>query len=731
MKRLRCPGGLAAFLCIFPGALWGAIHGTVQDATGAVVPRARIYLLKAPLAAQTAIADSTGAFRFRDAGSGRCTILAASPGLAGDRVEIPCDRADPLVLTLRPAAITETIVVEAERTELPAAAVASSVSVLTAEDLAAMPGLQLLDALRYLPGVEVNQTGRRGGVTGLFVRGAESKYNLVMLDGVKVNDFGGAYNFTSLAAEQAERVELVRGPQSATYGSYAIGSAVHVATPSGRDRRDFFASAEGGNYSTRRFTAGGGERFGPLGVHGSASRLQTGGAVENDDSRIDNARLKVDYTLRHRHDWRYSWLVNSNESGNPGAFGTDPGRRFRGIDRVTRTNERYNVHSFRYDGELAARVRQRLGGAIYSDRLDFRSAFGPSFTRQSRQAFTSATSVTLAPRNLTVFGMEWHSERFRNSFLTDPSSAQFPLQRNIYGWFVEHHFEHAGKFFLNAGARVEHLRLGEVPADAFGSRPGFAASTETQVHPRVSAAYIVSQGTRLHASGGTGLRPPDGFELAFTNNPALQPERTRSFDAGLEQAFWDRRVAADVTWFYNRFHDQIVTLSTGQTGLSRWRSDNLANSEAQGLEITLRLQPARGLRLRGAYTYLDAAVLGLDGSSTLVRDFFRLGQQLIRRPRHAGSCLAVWQRGRATVSTGAIFRGRTLDIDPSRGVSGGQFLNPFYANFELGGQWELRRGIALTARVSNLFDRFYEESLGFPALGRNFTAGLRWRWSPE
>ena len=141
MKSLRWPGGLAAFLCIFPGALGGAIHGTVEDATGAVVPRARVYLLKTPHAAQTTIADSTGAFRFGHASAGRCAILAAAPGLAGDRTEIACDRADPLLLTLRPAAITETIVVQAERTELPAAAVASSVSVLTAEDLAAMPAM--------------------------------------------------------------------------------------------------------------------------------------------------------------------------------------------------------------------------------------------------------------------------------------------------------------------------------------------------------------------------------------------------------------------------------------------------------------------------------------------------------------------------------------------------------------------------------------------------------------
>jgi outer membrane cobalamin receptor len=712
---------LAAFLWLFFIPAFGAVHGTVRDTSGAVVPRARVYLLRAPLPAQAVLADSSGAFRFAEAGAGSCTVFASAQGLSGDKVEARCDRAEALELTLRPSAVVETVVVKAERAELPSTAVASSVSVLTAEDLRAMQAIHLIDALRYLPGVEVNQTGRRGGVTGVFVRGAESKYNLVTLDGVKVNDFGGSYNFTSLPAEQAERVEVVRGPQSAQYGSYAIGSAVHVVTPSGLDGRDLFASAEGGNFATRRFTAGGGDRIGNLGIHASASRFQTDGIAANDDSRIDNGRLKADYRMR-RHRWQYSFLVNSNESGNPGAIGTDPAGTFRGLDPVTRTFEHYNVHSFRYDAELGSRVRQRLSGAIYSDRLDFRSRFGPSFSRQSRNAFGTETSVALGRGDLLVFGMEWNGERFRNSFLTD-GSVPFPVERSIYGWFVEHHLERGGKFFLNTGARLEHLRLDAIP------RPAFPASQRAQLHPKLSAAYLLLRDTRLHASAGTGLRPPDGFELAFTDNPALKPERTASFDAGLQQAFLDRRLAVDLTWFYNRFHDQIVTLSPAQAGLSRWRSDNLANAETKGLEVSLYAQPGRGLRLRGAYTYLDTAVLSLDGSSAFVQSFFRLGQQLLRRPRHAASYLASWQRGRLLVDAGAVVRGRTLDVEPNRGA--GQFLNPFYATFDAGAQLEIGGGVTLAAKLRNAFDRTYEQSLGFPALGRSFTAGLRWRWRGE
>ncbi|MBI3694452.1 MAG: TonB-dependent receptor [Acidobacteria bacterium] len=710
-----------AYLLLFLGApLWAGLHGVVQDSTGAVVPRARIHLLKPPRSAVTVVSDTAGAFRFPDAGPGLCTVFASAPGLSGDKTEVPCDRSEPLDLVLRPSALVETVVVTAERTDLPSSAVASSVSVVGPEDLSAMQAIHLFEAFRYFSGVEVNQTGRRGGVTALFVRGAESKYNLVTIDGVAVNDFGGAYNFTSLPAEEAERVELVRGPQSALYGSYAIGSAVHLVTASGLDRHDFFASAEGGNFGTRRFTAGGGGRVKSLGIYAGVSRLEADGMTANDDSRIDNAHLKADYELPRRQRLQYSFLVNSNESGNPGPFGSDPLHLYRGLDLLTRTREAYDIHAFRYDGELGSRVRERLSGAVYSDRLDFESPFGPAFSRQSRQMANSETSVVLARHDLLVFGMEWQGERFR--------FGPEPVSRNIYGWFAENHFER-GKFFLNTGVRAEQLRLDPVPAPAFFPRVPFPPSTRTQVHPKLSAAYLALPSTRLHGSFGTGLRPPNGFELAFTSNPALKPERTISFDAGIEQSFFDRRAAVDVTWFYSRFRDQIVTLSPAQASLSRWSSDNLANSEAKGVEVSLHLRLGHGLRFRGAYTYLDTEILSLDGSSDAVQRSFRLGQQLLRRPRHAGSYLAIWQRGRLLVESGAVLRGRTLDVEPN--FASVQLLNPFYATFDAGAQLDLGRGVAMTAKLRNLLDRTYEESLGFPALGRNFTVGLKWRWNRE
>ena len=139
-----------------------------------------------------------------------------------------------------------------------------------------------------------------------------------------------------------------------------------------------------------------------------------------------------------------------------------------------------------------------------------------------------------------------------------------------------------------------------------------------KVNPRVSVAYLPYDGdpdsvlgrTRIHGSFGTGIRPPDGFELAFTNNPELKPEKSISFDAGVEQSLFANLAVVDFTYFFNRFDDQIVTLGGSVQNLSTYTSDNLKNSRAQGFEVTFRVHPVQSLELAGQYSFVDTADLG-------------------------------------------------------------------------------------------------------------------------
>ena len=287
-----------------------------------------------------------------------------------------------------------------------------------------------------------------------------------------------------------------------------------------------------------------------------------------------------------------------------------------------------------------------------------------------------------------------------------------------------------------AGLRLDHLRTSDLPPDSWGSRPFIPANTIVKANPRFSAAYIAQSGdagdvfgaTRLHGSFGTGIRPPDGFELSFTNNPELKPEKSISFDAGIEQRLFTTRAILDFTYFFNRFEDQIVTLGGTLANLSDYTSDNLKNSRAQGFEITFKINPVRSLELRGDYTFMDSSVLALDGSSE-VNDPYSVGQELLRRPRHSGSYSVTWRYNRLTLHTRAYIRGSVLDVEPNWGSS--FYTNPGYTHADAGFTYQLQQGIEIYGQLNNLLNRKYEETLGFPALKLNFMAGMKFRIPAE
>jgi outer membrane receptor protein involved in Fe transport len=300
------------------------------------------------------------------------------------------------------------------------------------------------------------------------------------------------------------------------------------------------------------------------------------------------------------------------------------------------------------------------------------------------------------------------------------------------------------RLFLIAGIRVDDLRTHSLPPDAFGFRPLVPPSSVVKVNPRISAAYVPREGsrggwlgaTRLHGSFGTGIRAPDGFELAFTNNPRLKPEKSLSFDSGVEQHFFGDRALVDATYFYNRFKDQIVVLGGSLANLSTYISDNLGNTRAEGMELSFRARPTRSLFVSGEYTLLASSILSLEGTSLALAPF-HVGQPLIRRPKNSGFLQLAWRHGPLVLSTNAILRGRTLDVEPNNATGSCVlglpclFDNKGYARADAGFSYRLPKGLEIYGRLNNFLNRKYEEVLGFPALRLNFLAGLRISLPPE
>jgi outer membrane receptor protein involved in Fe transport len=302
----------------------------------------------------------------------------------------------------------------------------------------------------------------------------------------------------------------------------------------------------------------------------------------------------------------------------------------------------------------------------------------------------------------------------------------------MLGFFGELRFDPTNRLSVTAGIRGDRITREALPGDGF-ARPTFGDETEVAANPKVSLGWYVRptettpDWTRLRVSAATGIRPPSAFEIAFTDNPALKSERTRSVDVGVEQALAGGRVLVEATAFFNRYDDLIVSVGQSFQNTSQFRTDNLSNSQARGLEFAATGRTPQGFEARATYTWLHTEILAVDSTESEAPGGFSIGDALLRRPRHQGSVELSFTQPVFSVFTSIGTRSATLDVDPSFGSFGGFFDNPGYAVVNLGGSVHAWTGVEFTARVQNLLDRRYEEALGFPTLGRSVMAGLRVR----
>lgn len=736
--------------CLFLGVRItsaATLRGTVTDPGGRVVAGARVSLL-APLSAlderQT---DARGQFAFENLRGGVYRLAASSAGMATSGTEVDLREGDTRTvdLHLELSAVEEHVVVSASLGNALATEIGSSVSVVTRQEMLDRGAQSVFEILRGIPGVEINQSGRRGGVTSAFIRGGNSNYNLVMIDGIELNEFGGgsSFDFAQLPTDGVERVEVTRGPQSALYGSNAVTGVVNIVSQRGEARPRFSFLGEGGSFTTSRFAAGASGLTRSLSWAANVTRLHSGGVVRNDDYQNQSAFLSLGYRRSERRRADFHFFGNANDAGVPGPFGSDPDHLFSGINTISRDKQNLFGYQVSYAEQFSPRFRQVVTGTMATNDYYFRSRFGDSFSNSLRGILNTRGEISVSNKDFLVAGFEYNREQIRNTFVADTQRNPFLLPRTSLAYFAENRWSPTKRWNVITGLRVDDIRTHSLPP-AGSSRPVTPASSTTKVNPRLSVAFFAHEGaagsslgaTRLHGSFGTGIRAPNGFELAFTNNPRLKPERSVSFDSGMEQRFFSDRTVLDVTYFYNRFEDQIVSLGGSLANLSSFRTDNLANARAQGMELSFRVRPIRALEFGGEYTLLDSAILAV-GSSSLAQFPFQVGQPLIRRPRNSGAYNVTWRRGRWMLNTNAYIRGSVFDIEPNDGgfacVLGLRCLfdNPGYIQANAGFSYRLPHGVEVYGRLNNFLNQKYEESLGFPTLHLNFLAGFRFTFPAE
>ncbi len=632
-------------------------------------------------------------------------------------------------IQLQLAPVSDSVSVAGSAIDAPASLQGTGVSVITSQELRERNEAQAEDLMRETPGVFLEQSGPRGSVTDLFVRGGDSKYNLVLLNGIPVNGFyyGGLFDFAHIPSDLIEEIDIARGPQSAIYGSYALGSVVDFKTRAPENGASFDALVEGGKHDENRESLGGSGMIArDWGIAGSLSNFLGNGDVKNADYRNDSVFLSTSYRWLTQNLFAFGDF-DSNDVGEPGPFGSNPRGIYTGIDLISRSKNNTSTYGLHWQDGITDNLRADVFAGFFLNNNLYVSPYGPSFNKDIRAYGEGRVTYSVNRYWTLAGGYAFSREEMRNSYVTTTSGYDFLLRRDNSGVYLENRVTF-GKFYINAGLREEIYQTDPIPADAYGypPRPFVAAKLVDKLNPKISGAYTIDKTTNLHASFGTGIRPPGGSDLAFTNNPNLQPERTESYDIGIEKRLLSNQLSLDATWFHNRYKDMIVGLGGSLAKLFAYSTDNLANARAEGVEASARYRPLTWFSVTGNYMFLESEALNLNGGSGLIQQYFYPGQPLLRRPKHSGSLVATFHYKKLDANVVGYFRNRSLDVEPNYGASEGLYWNHGYENVGINLNYRVRGNITLYGNLRNALDQRYEEAYGFPSPLLNFVAGVKW-----
>ncbi len=708
------------------------VAGIVVDQHGQPLPRAQVRLLDSSGAEVSHVfSDEGGRFRLATT-SGDCRVSASLTGF--EPASLPCvERQMRLVLNVAP--IEETVVVTATRTEAPANQVGVSVSTFTSEDLEERQQPFVADLLRSSPGAMVIRSGAPGAVTSLFVRGGESNYNKVLLDGIPLNDPGGTFDFSNVTTEGLERVEIVRGAQSALFGSDAMSSVVQMFTKRAdlQDRQPHVAALfEGGSFGTAHGNASVSGSAGAadytLGVAGSSTDNQVPNNHYDNTTVFANVGAKLTDTATLRVIGRGEF----EKTGTPGqtAFGRPD------LDAFFKRHD--GVVGVSFDQQLTGTIRQRASYSVTLSNYDsvnliadppytptFGNARAPfafsdftfdSLTKLQRhhasyQAdWKIANDAVHGSQTLTLLA-DWDGERAELDDLLAKTTAS--PSRDNFGWSIEHQALWS-RVFVTVGGRIEKN-------ENFGTAAVPRGAVSVVLH-RADANNVVGT-TTIHANAGLGIKEPtilQSFSLSpfALGNPNLAPERARTVELGVEQRLAADRVKLTLTGFDNRYRNLITVLSDPVTFTGQYL--NIGLSRARGIETAIEVAPQRFVHGRVGYTFLDSTILDGSPDNTVLTP----GQQLFRRPKHSGFAGITLRDARLTVDLDGVYIGTYVDNDFVSLVppieTGGN-----YSTWDARIAYKLTTKLSATAAIDNLSNAHYMQPLGYPALERAWRAGLR------
>ena len=810
--RLLARGAwVTTLLCVFAIAGHAAsIRGVVADASGARISGATVDLVSNGSVVGSAVSGADGSFQIMTGQRGRFFLVVSATKFR--QLETPGFYAGQLDsiernIVLEPEWVHESIVVTATGTPTPQPQTGAATSVIGPTELELAQ--DMVSLLRLMPGTFVTQSGQRGAQSSLFVRGGDSDGNLVQMNGVNATDMGGRFDFGPLSTTGMERSEIYRGPNSNLYGAGAESSVVSATTAHGTTSfPSLIFHGDWGNFESSREELEAAGTFGKLDYLGAYSWQQTANDLPNDEYHVGTAVANVGFaptgstqirgTLYYGVDgtgvpgtWEFYHLANNaTEKDQDLYIGASIDNQttadFHNMVRygATRKREQYNLWEqtgsgiFDAYGDSFGDLVTITGANGYSVTgralMDFAGTYPQGYQLFSnRDALVYQGDYAFTPHLTAQIGFGYENERYTGE-----------INRTNYDYRAAVHGDFKNRLFYTLGGDLEHYSL-------FGVQTTPRAAFSLYVfRPRNG----VLSGTRVMFNFGDAVREPSGPDQLYSlysfleQNPPDGPATiqqmhispisaptARTYEGGLEQAFFSERLMFRTSFFHNEFGKQIeyvglnlipellpnLTPEQQQQLAQQLQADgayeltlNTQAYRAMGVEATVESGIGRYIFLRGGYTYLDSVIqrsytnddvelLGpvptYDGIP-VGPDSPLVGARPFRRPPHTGFFTASYSQGRATLLLNSAFVSRSDDSDFLGGfdINGGNSLllpnrnlDHGYAKVDLGGSFRLRDWLGVYGQVENLTNNQHIAPIGYVSLPTSVRLGLKLQWGRE
>lgn len=591
-----------------------------------------------------------------------------------------------------PAQVLDPVITTATRTPSAPQTIGTAVDFLSAADLARQQITSLSQALGGIAGAPHFASGARGGLSSLFLRGANSNQTLFLVDGLRFSDPNTDYQvfLGGACAGACDNLEVAHGPQSTLYGGEAVGGVVSLRAQRGSGAPAESVALEAGSFGTVQgaLTA--------QGARGSSAYTFAAQGGHTDNQRANNAfdsanaTLRLDRTVNERLD------IGGTLRWFHGVYG-DPGDRYTNDPDNEEQEDNVLVTAFA-DGKIsdAWRTHVVLGGQdrrYVSTNPHAGGATQVTVVQNRRAVLDWQSTYTGIDRHRLVAGLTAEANHTRNTGFGDINERQ-----SLLAVFAQDEYSPVDNVYLTGGLRSDDF-------DTFGR-----ATTG-----RATAAWLVAnRSLKLRASYGTAFRSPSFLDLYgksafYVGNPNLKPERARGWDAGVDYYLPEKRGTLSATWFDTSYRDLINYDFSAFPGTVV----NVDRAATRGLELSAQLAWTDLVTARVAYTYLEA-----ENSTQHTR--------LLRRPRH-GLTADFWHQfgGGFSLGVGASFVADRLDVNAATFAT---IKAEDYTVVRAYAEYKVTPSLAIKARIENLLDEKYEEVNGYPALGIGAFAGIEWKF---